>query len=117
MIAYNGYIGVVEFDDEIDAFHGTVINTNDVITFYGASVAELREEMQKSVDAYLAFCREQGKEPEEPFSGKLVIQTSPDLHRRLALSAARHQVHLSTYIKDVLEKVVDEDQLVQSGDI
>lgn len=34
MIEYNGYIGVVEFDPEIDSFHGTVINTNDVITFY-----------------------------------------------------------------------------------
>ncbi|HIE28906.1 TPA: type II toxin-antitoxin system HicB family antitoxin [Candidatus Poribacteria bacterium] len=69
MIEYKGYIGVIEFDSEIDSFHGTVINTNDVITFYGSSVAELREEMRKSVDEYLEFCREQGREPEPPFSG------------------------------------------------
>jgi len=49
MIEYKGYLGVVDFDPEIDSFHGTVINTNDVITFYGSSVAELREEMQKSI--------------------------------------------------------------------
>lgn len=57
MIEYKGYIGVVDFDPEIDSFHGTVINTNDVITFYGSSVTELREEMQKSIEEYLEFCR------------------------------------------------------------
>ena len=43
MIEYKGYIGVVDFDPEMDLFHGTVINTQDVITFYGASVTELQE--------------------------------------------------------------------------
>ena len=66
MIEYKGYIGVVDFDPEIDFFHGTVINTNDVIAFYGASVSELREEMQKSIEGYIEFCKEQGKIPEVP---------------------------------------------------
>ena len=35
MIEYKGYIGAVNFDPEIALFHGTVINTHDVITFYG----------------------------------------------------------------------------------
>ena len=57
MIEYKGYIGVVDFDPEIDLFHGTVINTHDIITFYGASVSELREAMQKSIEGYIEFCR------------------------------------------------------------
>jgi predicted HicB family RNase H-like nuclease len=60
--------------------------------------------MQKSVEAYLEFCREQGRAPEEPFSGKVVIQTSPELHRRIALEAARCRVSVNTYIQQVLEK-------------
>ncbi len=68
MIEYKGYIGAVNFDPEIDLFHGTVINTNDVITFYGKSIDELREEMQKSIEGYIEFCKEQGKTPENPFS-------------------------------------------------
>jgi len=106
MIEYKGYIGIVEFDPEIDSFHGAVINTNDVITFYGTSVAELREEMRKSVEEYLEFCREQGREPEQPFSGKLIIQTSPELHRRVALEAARRHVNMNIYIQKVLEQAV-----------
>lgn len=63
MIEYKGYIGIVDFDPEIDLFHGTVINTQDVITFYAASVNELREEMQKSLEVYFDVCEEQGKVP------------------------------------------------------
>ena len=106
MIEYQGYIGVFEFDPEIDAFHGTVTNTNDVITFYGKSVAQLRKEMRTSVDEYLAFCREEGRQPEKPFSGKLLLRTSPELHRRVALEAARHRVSMNAYIQELLEKAV-----------
>ena len=84
MIEYKGYIGTVDFDSEIDLFHGTVININDVVTFYGASTTELREEMQKSIEIYLDFCKEQGKEPEKPLSGKIAVQMNPELHGRRA---------------------------------
>ena len=50
MLEYKGYIGTIDFDPDIDLFHGTVVNTNDVITFYGASGTELRAEMQKSIE-------------------------------------------------------------------
>lgn len=85
MIEHKGYIGAVDFDPEIDLFHGTVINTNDVITFYGASVAELREEMQRSIEGYFEFCKEQGKIPEKPFSGEFTVQMSPEMPCKLAL--------------------------------
>ena len=106
MIEYKGYIGIVDFDSEIDLFHGTVININDVVTFYGASTAELREEMQKSIEVYLDFCKEQGKEPEKPFSGKIEVQMNPALHCRLAWHAQRHQLDLNTYVQEVLERAV-----------
>ena len=73
MIEYKGYIGIVDFDPEIDLFHGTVINTQDIITFYGASVTELREEMQKSLEVYFEVCEEQGKVPDTPSSDILDI--------------------------------------------
>ena len=39
-------------------------------------------------------------------SGKLVIQASPELHRRVALEAARRHVSVNTYVQEVLEKAV-----------
>lgn len=104
MIEYKGYIGAVNFDSEIDLFHGTVINTNDVITFYGASVAELREEMQKSIEGYIEFCKEQGKTPEKPFSGEFTVQMNPEMHCKLALNAEQLHLDFDAYLQNVLER-------------
>ena len=41
MIEYKGYRAVVEFDDEVEVFHGEVIDTRDVIVFEGTSVEQL----------------------------------------------------------------------------
>ena len=106
MIEYRGYVGVVDFDPEIDFFHGAVINTQDVITFYGVSVTELREEMQKSLEVYFKVCDEAGKVSDKPFSGTLTIQTSPELYGRIALNAARRQLEIESYLQEVLEKTV-----------
>ncbi len=57
MMEYKGYAGKVEFDDEAGIFHGEVLDTRDVITFQGSSVAELHKAFQESIDDYLAFCK------------------------------------------------------------
>ena len=108
MIEYQGYIGVFEFEPESDSFHGRVINTKDVIAFYGASVVELRKEMQRSIEEYLAFCRERGRRPEKPFSGKLMLRTNPQLHRRIALEAARRRLSMNAYVQTIRENAVAE---------
>lgn len=108
MIEYKGYVGVFNFDPEIDAFHGTVTNTNDLITFYGTSITELRKEMKVSIEEYLAFCKEQGKEPEKPFSGKILIRTNPELHRRVAQEASRHQKSMNAFVQDILEEAISQ---------
>ena len=104
MIEYKGYIGAVNFDPEIDLFHGTVINTKDVITFYGASVSELREEMQKSIEGYIEFCKEQGRMPEKPFTGEFTVQMSPEMHCKLALNAEQLHLDFDGYLQGILEK-------------
>ena len=38
MIEYKGYIGVIDFDPEIDLFHGTVINRHYNVLIVSASV-------------------------------------------------------------------------------
>ena len=77
MMEYKGYLGKVEYDDEASLFHGEVINTRDVVTFQGKSVAELKKAFRDSVDDYLAFCAERGEEPDKPCSGQFVTRMSP----------------------------------------
>ena len=109
LIDYRGYIGKVEYDDEAGIFHGVVVNLKDVITFRGASVAELRQDLKESVEEYLAFCKELGRDPEEPgklYSGKFIVRVGPDLHRALAVQARDEQVSLNQWVKKMLERAI-----------
>lgn len=103
MMNYKGYVGSVEYDDENRVFTGTVINTRTVITFHGSSVDELEKEFRASVDDYLQWCREDGIEPEKPYSGKFNVRFSPELHRRAALGAKRLGISLNSFMERAVE--------------
>jgi predicted HicB family RNase H-like nuclease len=102
MLEYKGYTGHVEFDDDGHLFHGEVLDTRDVITFQGITVEQLEEAFRESIDDYLEFCSERGEEPDRPFSGRLMVRLSPDLHRRLFLRARREGKSLNQVIAERL---------------
>ena len=106
MMKYKGYYGIVQYDDEAKIFHGEVINTRTVITFQGTNVDEIETAFRDSVDDYLDWCKERGKEPEKPFSGKFVLRLSPELHRQLNLKAKQGNISLNSFIVHTLEKAV-----------
>lgn len=106
MMEYKGYLAHVQFDDDANIFHGEVVNTQDVITFQGVSVGELRQAFEESVADYLAFCAERGEQPAEPFSGRVTIRLSPDHHRRVLLAAEKAGQDVSTWAAEVLDRAV-----------
>ena len=102
MLEHKGYTGQVEFDGEAEIFHGEVLDTRDVITFQGTTVNEIEQAFQDSVDDYIEFCSERGEEPDRPFSGRLMVRLSSDLHRRLYVEARRNGKSLNQLISDRL---------------
>jgi predicted HicB family RNase H-like nuclease len=106
MMIYKGYYGVVQYDDEARIFHGDVVNTRAVITFQGTTVDEIEQAFRDSVDDYLDWCKERGKVPGKPFSGKFVLRISPELHRQLNLKARLNNASLNSFIVQTLEKAV-----------
>ncbi|OGT61825.1 MAG: antitoxin HicB [Gammaproteobacteria bacterium RIFCSPHIGHO2_12_FULL_45_12] len=108
MLIYKGYIGHVEFDDEADIFHGEVINTRDVITFQGKTVAKIKKAFRESVNDYLAFCKERNEEPEKPFSGKFNLRLDPELHRQVYIAARAHKISLNQWIAEAINHHIQE---------
>jgi predicted HicB family RNase H-like nuclease len=108
MLIYKGYMGHVEFDDEAETFHGEVINTRDIITFQGNSVAEIKKAFHASVDDYLAFCKERNEEPDKPFSGKFNLRLDPELHRQVYIVAKHHKMSLNQWISDAIKHHIHE---------
>ncbi len=108
-MTYKGYTGVVEFDEDARIFHGEVVGLKDVITFQGKSVSELETALTESIDFYLDWCAERGKNPEKPFSGKFLVRTDPEVHGKAVVAAARIGMSLNKYVEKAIE---DENQKI-----
>ena len=105
MIEYKGYTAVFEFDPSVDAFHGRVIGLQDVVTFEGRSIDELRRAMEESIEDYLEFCAKIGKEPERPYRGEFIVRTTPEVHRAVATAAEAHGMSLNAWVESTLTDV------------
>lgn len=105
-LRYGSYIGEFEYQPEADVFHGRVVNINDVITFEGRSVDELKTALSESIEDYLEFCKELGKEPDKPYSGRFNVRLNPEIHRKAALAAKTEGKSLNTWVAEKLAAAV-----------
>ena len=97
MMKYKEYAAEVEFDSSVGRLHGRVVNSGayPIATFEATDVEGIRREFHHSIDQYIKSCEEDGIELRKPFSGKLNLRLGPDLHQRVAHSAAESGLSLN----------------------
>ncbi len=105
VMTYNGYTGTVEYSEEDGILFGRLVGINDIVSYEGESVKELREAFQASVDDYLEHCKTIGKKPNRPYSGKFTLRLDPVVHARLAAQAQAMGKSLNQYAVDVLAHI------------
>ena len=103
-LEYKGYIAQIDVDEEYNGFHGHVINITDVVNFKGKSITELRREFAKSMETYFESSREDGEEPEKPFSGKFVLRIDPAVHRAITRAADREGLSINKWAERALQR-------------
>ena len=102
-LRYKGYTGSVEFSEEDNCFFGMVLGLNRTgIIYEGTSVESLKKDFEESIDFYLRDCIEDGVEPETPYSGKLVLRMTSEMHREAAEKAEKLGVSLNKFIKQAI---------------
>ena len=103
-MSYKGYTARIEFDERDDIFVGRMLGVRDIISFQGASVAELRTEFHLAVDDYLADCAEQGISPDKPASGKIMLRILPEVHAAATIAAQAAGKSLNQWADEVFER-------------
>jgi len=99
MMEYKGYLsGPIDIDPIDGTLSGVVTGLRDVVHFEGTNAADLAKAFRDSIDAYLAVCQEQGRPADRPFSGRILVRTQLELHRKAALQAAAEGVSISQWI-------------------
>ena len=105
-IEYKGYVGSVEFSEEDGIFFGKVMGLRALLSYEGSTASELVADFHGAVDDYLALCAAEGTEPEKAYKGSFNIRISPELHNKLAISAAAQQMSLNSFVEHALANAV-----------
>lgn len=100
---YRGYAARIDFDQQDEIFVGHVIGIMDVVGFHSESVSGLKAAFREAVDDYLETCAKAGKEPQKPYSGKVMFRVKPETHRKAAMAAELAGKSLNQWAEDVLE--------------
>ena len=103
---YKGFIGSVAFSEEDNVFFGKIEGIDGLVNFEGSSVEELKEAFHEAVDDYIAYCKEEGINPQQSYSGMLNIKIAPDTHRQIAILAHKAGVSINAFVNQALNREV-----------
>lgn len=104
VMTYKGYSARIEYDDEDGILFGQIAGIRDGVGFHADNVENLRAAFHEAVNDYLETCAKVGKEPQKPYSGKMMFRVSPEVHRRAALAAELSGKSLNQWAEDVIDR-------------
>ena len=104
-------MATIHYSSDDEVFFGKVIGVNDLITFEGTSVGELKSAFQEAIDDYLETCKSLGKSPDKTYKGVFNVRVPSVLHKKIAAFASRYDVTLNDFVKSVLAYVVEHEEI------
>jgi predicted HicB family RNase H-like nuclease len=103
ILQYKDYFASVHYSAVDEIFYGKLLGINDVVTFEGTTVKELKKAFHESVDDYLETCKEVGKDPEKMYKGSFNVRVPTELHRKAALVSSIKNMSLNDFVKYALD--------------
>lgn len=108
LLNHRGFTAAVEFDAEDRILVGRIAGINDVIGFHGRDAEEIEAAFIEAVEDYLETCDRVGKNPEKPYSGKVMLRVQPSIHAQAALAAQLKGVSLNQFGEAALRAAVEQ---------
>lgn len=103
VIKHKSFLGSVGFSAEDEIFFGKIEGIDDLVTFEGKSVDELKESFEEAVEDYLAICKSLGKNPSKSYKGSFNVRINPELHKNAAQEAVKKGYSLNQLVEKALD--------------
>lgn len=105
-LQYKDYLASVHFNADDEVFFGKIEGIEDLISFEGISVAELKESFEKAVEDYLQLCENHGKKSEKSYKGSFNVRISSEVHKKAKRLAIMKGISLNQFIQKAVEEEV-----------
>ena len=103
-LEYKGYKGSVEYSKKDDCLFGKVQGLSQALILYeGQTLDELRKDFEAGIDDYIEGCKADDIEPAKPYSGRLNLRMTSELHSRIAAFAATTGTTINEFINRAVE--------------
>jgi len=106
VLNYKGFIGSVHFSADDSVFYGKIEGITDLVTFEGETVKELTEAFQYMVDEHIKDCEAENIAPEKSYKGSFNVRLTPELHKRIAVSAKMRGITINKFVFEALNETV-----------
>ena len=106
VLIYKDYIGSVHFNAEDEVFFGKIEGVEDLITFEGNSVIEVKGAFEEAVNDYIKLCKDNGKKLEKSYKGSFNIRIAPEIHKKAKRLALMKGISLNQFIQKAVEEEV-----------
>lgn len=103
IMKYKGYWAEITYSDENECFCGKIEGLkNDIISFEGETVKELKKDFKDAIDSYLQTCKDLNKVPEKQCKGSLNVRLGVDLHLKAKLKSMEQNITINELIKNAV---------------
>ncbi|MGC4100780.1 type II toxin-antitoxin system HicB family antitoxin [Ferruginibacter sp.] len=103
ILQYKDYFASIHYAAADEVFIGKIIGINDLVSFEGTSVRELKRAFKEAVDDYLDTCMELGKEPDKTYKGSFNVRIPSELHRQAAIVSALKNMSLNDFVRYAID--------------
>lgn len=107
-LTHNNYFGTVEASIEDNCLHGQIRFIDDLITYEGTTVEDIKISFKEAVDRYLAYCEETGRPASKPYSGTFNVRVGQDLHRKAAEVACHRGITLNDFVSQSIQAAIEQ---------
>ena len=107
IIKYKDFIGSVHFSSEDEIFYGKIEGIDDLVTFEGKSVDELKTSFKEAVEDYIEICKTHNKELHKSYKGSFNVRLKPIVHKKAAYRSLEEGISLNQLTEKAIRKYLN----------
>jgi len=102
ILKYKDFIGTVHYSTDDEVFFGKLDGIDDLVTFEGDNVDQLKKSFKEAVEDYLEICKSHGKEPHKSYKGSFNVRIKPNLHKLAAYKSVELGLSLNQFVEQAI---------------
>ena len=106
VLIYRDYIGSVHFNSDDEVFFGKIEGIDDLVSFEGSSVNELKKSFEEAVEDYIEICSINKKKNEKSYKGSFNVRIPSEIHKKAKRLATLKGISLNQFIQHAVEEEV-----------